>query len=68
MFKLKGIQLLDALNESAKKIKTGTTISLLIMEEKSKTIKTFNLGDSPIYLIRNNNIALIFNYINAIIK
>jgi len=54
MFKLKGIHLIEALNDVANRMKSGTTLSILILEQNTKTIQTYNLGDSPIYLIRKN--------------
>lgn len=60
MFKLKGIHLIEALNDVAKKMESGTTLSILILEQNSKTIQTYNLGDSPIYLIRKNILMPIY--------
>jgi serine/threonine protein phosphatase PrpC len=60
MFKLKGIHLIEALNSASKQIKSGTTLSILILEQNSKTIQTYNLGDSPIYLIRRNILMPIY--------
>jgi len=60
LYKMKNINLIRNLSNLAIDIKSGTTISILIIEQNKKKCLTYNMGDSPIYLIRNNRLLPIY--------
>lgn len=59
------IKLINALNDISKIMESGTTLSLVIIEQNTGKILTMNLGDSPIFLIRNNIVFPIYGDCSA---
>lgn len=60
LYKMKNINLIRTLNNFALDIKSGSTISILIIEQYNQKCLSYNMGDSPIYLIRNNRLLPIY--------
>jgi serine/threonine protein phosphatase PrpC len=60
LYKMKNINLIRNLNHIAMDMKSGSTLSILIIEKYNQKCLTYNMGDSPIYLIRNNKLLPIY--------
>ena len=60
MFNGKNIDFMRNISMFAVECKSGSTISLLILEQNSKKCLTYNMGDSPIYLFRKNILLPIY--------
>lgn len=60
LYKMKNINLIRNFSHIAMDIKSGSTLSILIIERYNQKCLTYNMGDSPIYLIRNNKLLPIY--------
>lgn len=60
MFNLKSIKFINTFSMFASELKSGTTLAMAIIETNKKIVRTYNLGDSPIYLVRNNMLIPVY--------
>jgi len=54
IFDLENMKIISRFNHIGLECNSGSTLSLVIIEQNNKIVKTFNFGDSPIYLIGKN--------------
>lgn len=60
MYYFKSLDIIRMFSTFTYELSSGSTLSIALLNTEKKVVRTFNMGDSPIFLIRNNKLYPVY--------